>query len=373
MVAWAAVLTVAAPVRAHDFTLTQALVVIKADDTFLVDLRIHLDALALGWPQSVKPAIVVDAARRIPADEWSRMVDDLRDQIHRRVRLRFNGREPTCDLVFPEREAAIVETSAEPTVLGQTARLYGRIPVDAQFLTFGMSRAFPAVSLTIFDERRSTVTTHLLAAGEDCPAYSLVVDDAMAVPTGVDPRPGVFGRYVLLGFEHIIPEGVDHILFVLGLFLISPRLRPLLVQVTAFTIAHSVTLALSMSGVVELPSRLVESLIALSITYVAVENLFIQTVKPWRIALVFSFGLLHGMGFAGVLRELGMPAGRFATALVGFNVGVELGQLSVVLIAFLLVGWFRQTTWYRNGVIRPLSILIAAVGLYWTIQRAVGP
>lgn len=162
----------------------------------------------------------------------------------------------------------------------------------------------------------------------------------------------------------------NHILFVLGIFLLSRRWRPLLAQVTAFTIAHSVSLALTVYQVVSFPSRFVEPAIALSIAYVGFENVFTRTVKPWRIALVFAFGLLHGMGFAGVLQELGIPRSEFATALVAFNVGVEFGQLAVVGMALLLLGsWARKRDWYRSRAVVPFSILIGLAGLYWTIER----
>jgi hypothetical protein len=115
-----------------------------------------------------------------------------------------------------------------------------------------------------------------------------------------------------------------------GLFLLSLRWRPLLLQISAFTLAHSITLGLTMYGVVSLPARLVEPLIAASIVYVAVENLVTSELKPWRIALVFSFGLLHGMGFAGVLRDVGLPRPQFLTALLAFNAGVEAGQPTVI-------------------------------------------
>ena len=130
----------------------------------------------------------------------------------------------------------------------------------------------------------------------------------------------------ITGFEHILPLGVDHILFVLGLFLLAAAWRPLLWQVSAFTLAHTMSLALSIAGVVSLPSRLVETLIAASIAYVAIENLATTKMQPWRPVLVFAFGLLHGLGFASVLRELGLPDGEWVSALVSFNVGVELGQ-----------------------------------------------
>lgn len=178
-------------------------------------------------------------------------------------------------------------------------------------------------------------------------------------------------RYLALGYTHILPKGLDHILFVLGIFLLCARLRPVLLQVTTFTVAHSLTLGLGLYSVVSLPSRIVEPLIALSIVYVALENLRTQTLGPWRIALVFLFGLLHGMGFAGVLTNLDLPRAGFAVALVGFNLGVEAGQLSVIAIAALLLGGFRQQPWYLRRIVVPASLATAAVGLYWTVMRIV--
>jgi len=176
--------------------------------------------------------------------------------------------------------------------------------------------------------------------------------------------------YLVLGFTHIVPNGLDHILFVLGIFLLSVKLRDVLSQVTAFTIAHSITLALTMYGIVSLPSRIVEPAIAISIVYVAIENLATKAIRPSRVAVVFCFGLLHGMGFAGVLRELGLPHSQFGTALVSFNAGVELGQLAVIGTAWLLVAsWARRQQWYRWRVIVPASLAIAATGLFWTVQR----
>ena len=176
-------------------------------------------------------------------------------------------------------------------------------------------------------------------------------------------------QYLWLGYVHILPKGLDHILFVLGIFLLSPRVRTMLLQVTAFTIAHSITLGLSMYGIVSLPSRVVEPLIALSIAYVAIENLFTRELKPWRLALVFMFGLLHGLGFAGVLRELGLPRDEFLTALLTFNLGVEGGQLTVIAAAMLAVAPFMKKGWYRQRVVVPASILIAMVAIYWFVIR----
>jgi len=143
--------------------------------------------------------------------------------------------------------------------------------------------------------------------------------------------------------------------------------------VSTFTIAHSITLGLTMYGIVSLPAKVVEPMIALSIAYVAIENLVTSDLKPWRLALVFSFGLLHGMGFAGVLRELGLPPSQFLTALLTFNVGVEAGQLSVIAVAFAAVAsWPSDRLAYRQFIVQPASLAIALAGLYWTVQRMVG-
>lgn len=182
-------------------------------------------------------------------------------------------------------------------------------------------------------------------------------------------RAEIARQYLRLGYTHILPKGLDHLLFVLGLFLLSPRLKPLLLQVTAFTVAHSLTLGLSIYGVVSLPSRVVEPLIALSIVYIAIENVITRDLKPWRLALVFMFGLLHGLGFAGVLRELGLPRSEFLAALLTFNLGVEGGQLTIIAAAIVLSAPLMARGWYRPRVVIPSSIAIAMVGLYWTVVR----
>ena len=177
-------------------------------------------------------------------------------------------------------------------------------------------------------------------------------------------------EYIELGFTHIIPRGLDHIIFILGLTLISKRLVDLVIQVTAFTVAHSVTLALGLYGVLELPASIVEPLIAASIIYIAVENIWHHKVNRSRALVVFAFGLLHGLGFAGVLTELGLPARDFVVGLLAFNVGVELGQLATILVAYLSIGiWIVHHSWYRVRFAVPMSLLIGLVGCYWFVER----
>ena len=174
-----------------------------------------------------------------------------------------------------------------------------------------------------------------------------------------------------LGFIHILPKGLDHILFVIALFLLTIRLKPLLIQVSLFTLAHTLTLGLSIMGIISLPGSIVEPLIALSICYVGIENCRHSELKTSRMAIVFGFGLLHGMGFAGVLSELGLPSDHLLSALVSFNVGVELGQLAVILGALVTVGWFRNAPWFRSRIVEPASIFIATIGLFWTVERVI--
>lgn len=210
--------------------------------------------------------------------------------------------------------------------------------------------------------------------GED--AYSALLENGdVSEPlprtgTATETAGQVFARFLVQGFEHIIPKGLDHIVFVLGLFFFSLHVRPLLVQVTAFTLAHTVTLALAALGLVRIPGSIVEPLIAASIVFVAVENLFRPQLGPFRTVVVFLFGLLHGLGFASVLGELGGGGANFLARLVGFNIGVELGQLTVIAAAFLSVGyWFGPKPWYRQRIAIPASLLIAAIGAFWFVER----
>jgi hypothetical protein len=185
------------------------------------------------------------------------------------------------------------------------------------------------------------------------------------------PTQHVVLYYLQLGFHHIIPEGFDHILFVIGLCLLSNKIKVILWQATAFTVAHSITLALSMKNLIVAPSAVVEPIIALSILFVAIENLLLTELKPWRIVLVFIFGLIHGMGFASSLNEIGLPRNKFLTSILSFNVGVELGQITIILAVFtLLVLPFGKRVDYRKWFVFPISIIIAIVAAYWTVQRA---
>lgn len=240
--------------------------------------------------------------------------------------------------------------------------LRAALPADGADVRFGWDAAY------------GSVIVRQVGGGED--AYSAILqggDLSEALPREGFVTEGalpVFGRFIVSGFEHIVPKGLDHILFVLGLFFFALRAGPLLAQVTAFTLAHTVTLALASLKIITLPATVVEPLIAASIVYVAVENIIGGRMGWARVAVVFGFGLLHGLGFASVLDEVGLQEGRFFVGLIGFNIGVELGQLAVISAAFLAVGWpFGGKPWYRARVAIPASVAIAAVGAWWTVER----
>ena len=346
-----------AALRAHEIGTTR--VTIAVDDTGAYDVGVMTDAAALA------EKLETVAGRTLPPDtSAARLMDVLtRDQelLRQRVHLTFDDVE-----VEPAISISVAPGGADLKVGPSTAatiRLTGMAPESASRLTWRYGWTFASYSLTV----RGTT-----GAGD--PVW-LEGDETSATIDlrRIAPPPGrleVVRRYLVLGFTHILPLGFDHVLFVLGIYLLSRDPRAMLWQVSAFTLAHSITLGLSMFGMITAPPRLVEPLIAISIAYVAIENVFLSRLRPWRIALVFGFGLLHGLGFAGALQELGLPRTELLTALVSFNLGVEAGQLTVIGLAALFVGWYcRNKTWYRSRVVVPASIAIAVTALYWTVER----
>lgn len=175
-----------------------------------------------------------------------------------------------------------------------------------------------------------------------------------------------------LGFSHILPYGIDHILFLLALFFLTRDFGSLLAQMTLFTLAHSLTLALSMYGFVSVPPLLVEVAIALSIAFVAAENLFRERISGWRPWVVFASGLVHGLGFAHSFVQTEIAPADFLPALFAFNMGIEAGQLVVIGIAYALVAlWWKRES-YRRMIARPASFLIAVSGLCWAAVLIAG-
>jgi len=182
-------------------------------------------------------------------------------------------------------------------------------------------------------------------------------------------------EYIILGMEHIVPKGLDHILFIFGVFFFAVKLKPLLWQVTMFTLAHSLTLILASLKLVFIPASIIEPLIALSIGYVAFENIFQRQSKfhsrsnTIRYAVIFFFGLIHGLGFAFVLEDIGLPTGQLILSLLSFNIGVEIAQIGLVVLAYLLMFYPSKQLWYRKAIQIPCSLVIGLIGIYWFFER----
>ena len=178
-----------------------------------------------------------------------------------------------------------------------------------------------------------------------------------------------FFSFTRQGFVHVLPLGLDHILFVLGLFFLSRKWKPIIYQVSVFTIAHTITLGLATLDLVAAPSHVVEPIIAASIAVVAIENIFFPGYRHVRLLVVFFFGLIHGLGFAGALSAFDLDPTSLVIGLLGFNVGVEFGQLAVIALVFGATFWLTEDKAYRKWVVIPGSSLIALMGIYWTIER----
>jgi hypothetical protein len=351
------------PASAHFWNFTTIGMIVQADGTFELDLYFDLNALMIGVdPGHIDGELWVYLLQMNDVERQRRLAE-LNDFLLQAVTIRFDGKAAMYTVSFPEMDAALAKNRRGPALPGSVARFAGTVPEGARELTIEALPEFGPIITSVRLGESGPLSRVLIDPGERSEPFGL------GRGSGSGSTMAAAWRDLRLGFAHIVPQGLEHILLVLGLYLLNTRLSALLAQVTAFTVAHTAGLALSLYGVVSLPSSLVEPLIALSIVYVAAENLSTSELKPWRTAILFGLGLLHGLGLAGALQELGLSRGEYLTALVTFNVGLELGQLAVVGLAFLAAGWFRSRAWYRLRLAVPASIVIGLVGIYWTVER----
>lgn len=385
----------------HPLLAASAVAIITRDATVEIIIRCDSLAFALGAP----PATINDEhmVRMLdgPRVELDRAYADAKSRFAAGFQLSSNGVAlPVRELIVPTAEQAIAYKQANPRApLPVKLEFIVRadLPRDSKSLTLKFPELLGDVILTVQAPGDEPLAAAVRAGSRsDEYAYNLnapimpgtvpakigqsVIATTSPQLNAATPSPEPHATptaatwtsalgFIRIGFQHIIPEGLDHILFVLGLFFLSPKVKPLLVQITCFTLAHSVTLALSARGVISLPASVVEPAIAGSIAFVAIENLCTQKVHAWRPIIVFCFGLIHGLGFASAMSEaMGTSTTPLGVVLL-FNVGVEFGQLAVVAIALLTVGWFRNKPWYRAWIAIPASVLIAGMGVFWVIQR----
>lgn len=336
----------------------------QTDSTLAFEVRLAVEGLIAGInltrtadTNEAPEAATYDDLRALPANDLAARFTEFWPQMAQNITIRSGDTTLTPTLIGIE-----VPADAPPDFARiATLRFSAQLPENAPSVQVGWAEPYGALVLR--------------QMGVDKPYDGYLEAGALSDPitlSGGDQAGQLetFFDYIPVGFDHIIPKGLDHILFVLGLFFLSTKLRPLLWQITAFTLAHTVTLALGALGYVTIPGSIVEPIIAASIVYVAVENILTDGLSRWRPLVVFCFGLLHGLGFASVLGEFGLPESAFIPALLGFNLGVEFGQLTVIAVAFALVGfWFRDKPWYRPAIAIPASAGIALVGAYWFIER----
>ena len=279
-----------------------------------------------------------------------------------RIRLRSDLIDSLSVLTADGRQVSLSSHNVRANADGQAEIvLTGTLASSVQTLVWQSRLIYGAYPMSVSHGVDAVESVYWLQGSEQSPSVP-----ARAAAKSVATFTGNAG----LGFVHILPRGLDHSLFVLGLFLLTPQVRTLLAQVTVFTLAHSISLGLAMFGLVNAPASIVEPLIALSIAYVGVENLVQSTLSRRRLWLIGAFGLLHGLGFAGVLSAISLPPSQWLPALAGFNAGVELGQLAVLVIAAAtMLVWRKLVIDADRRVRRPASVAIACMGLFWLVTR----
>lgn len=359
------------PLQAHLLNMTKVQLNLGADGSVVVDLSLDLTRAAGGgaaYYQYSRSATPLSDAALAP----------LLGKLAQAIEVRLDG----AAIQLQVSEVRLPSTLPEAEFLSPVAwpmteiQLHGVLPANAGGvlqLRFDPAFAFEEpIALTLQRPDNGGRMTRWLVAGQLSPLFPLQASAAtVAAVSEQEPAWQMLVRYLRFGFLHIIPRGLDHMLFVVGLYLGTRKLRSLLVLVTTFTVAHSLTLILASFGALRVPAAVVEPLIALSIAWIGIENLRSDSnrVSRSRVVMVFAFGLLHGLGFAAALKELGLPPSNFVGALLSFNVGVELGQLAVIALALLLSFRLRQHTSYRRWIVAPGSLAITVLALLWAGQR----
>ncbi len=350
---------------------------VKTDGTFQIEIRASIEALLTGINSRYKNtkdapnAQVYDDFRVLPPEQLRQAFRSFEKDFLQEVKISFDNETTKFHIESVDiPEPGYVKVPRISIIIVQ-----GEVSVNAQSLSWYYPSRFGDNAVRVRQVDEVNEKWHWSP-------WQWLKDDEVSQPfslTEVFTQHTFFqvvSTYLISGFEHILPKGLDHILFILGIFLLSTQMKPLLWQVTMFTIAHTITLGLSMNGVINLPANIVEPLIALSIAFIGIENIVTPKLHKSRLIIVFFFGLLHGMGFASVLSDFGMPENDFAAALISFNIGVEIAQVAIILLAYFFIAYLlrRQLAneqQYRKMVVIPGSLFIAIIGLYWTYDRII--
>ena len=346
---------VAAPV-VHDAEHTQVELRFFSDHTYQIDVM-----NPPGWfITTLEPLAEVPSQTILEGDARNRRLEDLRGKFAEWIWLLFDGEriEAFPEYVPEERKGPVPDSIAPPLT---TMRIRGRVPEGAKQFSFAYGLVLDPYPITVIGGDGEGQVTWV-----EGPVESDKLDIEALMPP---PWYEVILTYLKLGFQHILPNGANYILFAVGIFLLSTSVLPLLAQVTAFTVAHAIALALTTFGVITLRPTIVGPMIGLSIAYLASESLFKTKLERGRMGMVFVLGLLFGAGFGEALK---LPNSGHATALASFNLGIAGAEVTVIVVLFLLLGWSRKKEWYRQRVVLPLSVLVGVLGLYLTVTRLFG-
>jgi len=371
------------PVLAHRSGVPFFLLVNATDGT--LQMEVETDPVFMGIQDAPREAVPTSPAEKILVERF--FADTLEILLDGEV-VPWRPEASTCRFEPPE-------DSSEPVHL--IAEFALTLPENASRMSIRLSPLGGSNLMILFQREGVPARRHqILFPGETTKEWTLPPPPAIALPGAAaesdrdgekkppdapadssveQDGPSAFAlawKYVISGFRHVLPLGWDHVLFVIGFSLLTRHLRSLALQVTAFTIAHSITLALAAKGTIHAPAGIVEPVIALSIAVVALENLFHDRLGKARLALIFVFGLIHGVGFAGQFTALPLARDSFLLAVFGFNVGVELAQLVIVVLLWAVLYPVARRLWYRTRVVRPISLVIAGIGLFLALQRIFG-
>ena len=305
-----------------------------------------------------------DDLRKLPDNDLKENIMSNWDNISQNIYIKLDGDVQELNLLSIE---IINQRNYEVT---RDTIINFHIPLDKKntSFSFSMSKKFGSIILREQNLYKNVdqLYTNYLNSGD---ASDLINLNHTVALTKINS----FIKYLFLGIQHIIPKGLDHILFIIGLFLFSNLIRPLLLQVTMFTIAHTITLVIASLSLINVNASIVEPLIALSIVYIGVENIFKKySNTKIRYYVIFLFGLLHGLGFALVLKDVGLDYSNLLINLVSFNIGVEIAQIFILFLLYLTIGlFFSKKKYYKIIFQIPLSLFISLIAIYWFVERII--
>ena len=321
-----------------------------------------IDASKISNTNSSSLSEIYDELRRLDIKDLENIFLKSWNEISSNIDIKINNSPKQIDLIKIDIE------DIDNFEISRDTIIYLRVLLDenAEYLTFNWIKNYGPIILRENNSSKSEdelVTEYLTPGSESNQIY--------LQKTNLISNFKNLSNFFVLGIQHIIPKGLDHILFIFGLFLFSLSIKKLITQITIFTIAHSITLIFVSLSLININPQIVEPIIALSIVYVGIENIFKNYIKEYfRYIVILFFGLLHGLGFALVLSDIGYRSSTLFLNLISFNIGIEVAQISIILFLYIFIGIkFSTNKYYRRVFQIPSSILIALIGLYWFFER----